>query len=117
MVYTFDSLLFPVVCMLEQYLQIAIEFLKEVWFQLDSRFGIGETQAFKFIKPYLLQLKDNPTYLGVLFASLILIPFGLNKLRSNAREQDRKLEELIDEMESEDIKIDENIAKNFFINL
>ena len=84
--------------MIEQYLQVAIEFLKEVWFQLDSRFGIGETQAFKFIKPYLLQLQDNPTYLGIAFASLTLIAFGLYKIKSNAQEQDRKLEELIDEM-------------------
>ena len=90
--------------MIEQYLQIAIEFLKEIWFQLDSRFGIGETQAFQFIKPYLLQLQNNPTYLGFAFASLVLIPFGLYKIRSNAREQDRKLEELIDEMESEEVK-------------
>jgi len=89
--------------MIEQYLQIAIEFLKEVWFQLDSRFGIGETQAFQFIKPYLLQLQGNPTYLGIALSSLILIPFGLYKIRTNDREQDRKLEELIDEMEGEEV--------------
>ena len=93
--------------MIEQYLQVAIEFLKEVWFQLDSSFGIGETQAFQFIKPYLLKLQENPTYLGVAFASLILIPFGLYKIRSNVREQDRKLEELIDEMESEEVEEEE----------
>tara|TARA_B100000686_G_scaffold178031_1_gene184946 strand:+ start:1283 stop:2566 length:1284 start_codon:yes stop_codon:yes gene_type:complete len=90
--------------MIEQYLQVAIEFLKEVWFQLDSRFGIGETQAFQFIKPYIFQLQDNPTYLGIAFASLALIPFGLYKIKSNVREQDRKLEELIDEMESEEVE-------------
>ena len=88
--------------MIEQYLQVAIEFLKEVWFQLDSRFGIGETQAVQFIKPYLLQLQNNPTYLGIAFASLVLIPFGLHKIRRNVRDQDRKLEELLDEMESEE---------------
>ena len=69
--------------MIEQYLQIAIEFLKEVWFQLDSRLGIGETQFFQFIKPYLLQLQDNPAYLGITFASIILIPFGLYKIKNN----------------------------------
>ena len=89
--------------MIEQYLQVAIEFLKEIWFRLDSRIGIGETQVFKFIKPYLLHLQDNPTYLGIAFSSLILIPYGLYKIRSNVREQDRKLEKLIDEMESEEL--------------
>tara|TARA_Y100001936_G_C16028279_1_gene643912 strand:- start:15 stop:1298 length:1284 start_codon:yes stop_codon:yes gene_type:complete len=98
--------------MIEQYLQVIIEFLKEVWFQLDSRLGIGETQAFQFLKPYLLQLKNNPTYLGIAFASLILIPFGLYKIRSNVREQDRKLEELIDEMESEEVEEGEEYNEN-----
>ena len=88
--------------MIEEYLQVIIEFLKEVWFQLDSMFGIGESQAFQSIKPYLLLLQNNPVYLGVTFASLIFIPLGLYKIRSNVREQNRKLEELLDEMESEE---------------
>lgn len=88
--------------MIEQYLQIALEFVKEIWFQLDSKFGLEETEAFKFIKPYLLQLQDNPTYMGIAFAVLILVPFGLYKIRSNARERDRKLDELMEEMEDEE---------------
>ena len=99
--------------MIEQYLQVAIEFLKEIWFQLDSTFGIGESQTFQFIKPYLLKLQNNPTYLGVAFASLFLIPFGLYKTRSNDREQDRKLEELIDEMESEEVEEEESTSPTF----
>ena len=35
-------------------------------------------------------------------AALVLIPFGIYKIKSNAREQDRKLEELMDEMEEEE---------------
>ncbi|MEK9629522.1 MAG: hypothetical protein VW455_10945 [Nitrospinota bacterium] len=88
--------------MIEQYLQIALEFLKEIWFQLDSKFGLEETEAFKFIKPYLLQLQDNPTYMGIAFAVLILVPYTFYKIRSNARERDRKLEELMEEMEDEE---------------
>lgn len=88
--------------MIEQYLQIAIEFLKEIWFQLDSKFGLEETEAFQFIKPYLLQLQDNPTYMGIALAALVLIPLGLYKIRSNARDRDRKLEELMEEMDDEE---------------
>ncbi len=88
--------------MIEQYLQIALEFVKEIWFQLDSKFGLEETEAFQFIQPYLLQLQDNPTYMGIAFAVLILVPFGLYKVRSNARERDRKLDELMEEMEEEE---------------
>ncbi|GIS84927.1 MAG: hypothetical protein CM1200mP16_12270 [Nitrospina sp.] len=34
--------------MIEQYLQVAIEFIKEIWFQLNTMFGLEDTQAFKF---------------------------------------------------------------------
>jgi len=88
--------------MIEQYLQVALEFVKEIWFQLDSKFGLEETEAFEFIQPYLLQLQDNPTYMGIAFAVLFLVPFGLYKVRSIARERERKLDELMEEMEEED---------------
>ncbi|MBC8284064.1 MAG: hypothetical protein H8E32_09640 [Nitrospinae bacterium] len=93
--------------MIEQYLQVALEFVKEIWFQLDSKFGLEETEAFKFIQPYLLQLQDNPTYMAIAFAVLILLPYGLYKVRSISRERDRKLDELMEEMEEDDEADDE----------
>jgi hypothetical protein len=89
--------------MIEQYLQVALEFVKEIWFQLNSQFGLEETEAFKFIQPYLLQLQDNPTNMGIAFASLVLVPYGLYKVRSISRERDQKLEDLMEEMEEEDM--------------
>lgn len=94
--------------MIEQYLQVALEFVKEIWFQLDSKFGLEETEAFKFIQPYLLQLQDNPTYMGIAFAALFLVPYGLYKVRSIARERERKLDELMEEMEEEEEDYDED---------
>ena len=88
--------------MIEQYLQVALEFVKEIWFQLDSQFGLEETEAFKFIHPYLLQLQDNPTYMGITFAALVLVPFGLYKMRSISRERERKLDDLMEEMEEDE---------------
>ena len=44
----------------ETYLQVALEFFKEIWFQLDSVLGLEETEAFKLIKSYLLELQDTP---------------------------------------------------------
>lgn len=98
--------------MIEQFLQVALEFVKEIWFQLDSRFGLEETEAFKFIKPYLMQLQDNPTYLGISFAALIVIPYGLYKVRSIARERERKLDELMEEMEDEEEDEKEEYAED-----
>ncbi len=83
--------------MIEQYLQVALEFVKEIWFQLDSQLGLEETEAFKFIKPYLLQLRDNPMYMGIAFVALVLVPFGLYKVRSISRERERKIDELMEE--------------------
>jgi hypothetical protein len=88
--------------MIEQYLQVALEFVKEIWFQLNSQFGLEETEAFKFIQPYLLQLLDNPTYMGIAFASLVLIPYGLYKVSSISRKREQKFEELMEEMEEEE---------------
>jgi hypothetical protein len=93
--------------MIEQYLQVALEFVKEIWFQLDSQFGLEETEAFKFIHPYLLQLQDNPTYMGIAFAALVLVPYGLYKVRSISRERERKLDELMEEMEEDEIDEDD----------
>jgi hypothetical protein len=93
--------------MIEQYLQVALEFVKEIWFQLDSQFGLEETEAFKFIQPYLLQLQDNPTYMGIAFAALVLVPYGLYKVRSISRERERKLDELMEEMEEDEIDEDD----------
>ena len=93
--------------MIEQYLQVALEFFKEIWFQLDSLFGLEETEAFKFIHPYLLQLQDNPTYMGIAFAALVLVPFGLYKVRSISRERERKFDELMEEMEEDEDNLDE----------
>ena len=88
--------------MIEQYLQTALEFFKEIWFQLNSRFGLEDTEAFKFLKPYLIQLQDNPLYMGISLAALFLVPYGLIKIRSMASEREHKLDELMEEMEEEE---------------
>ena len=88
--------------MIEQYLQVGLELFKEIWFQLDSILGLEETAAFKLIKPYFLELQDNPTYMGIAFAMLILILFGLHKAKSIARERERNMEELMEEMDEEE---------------
>jgi hypothetical protein len=89
--------------MIEQYLQVALEFFKEIWFQLNSQLGLEETQAFKFIQPYLLQLQDNPTYMGIAFVSLVLVPYGIYKMRNISRKREQKFEELMEEMEEDEV--------------
>ena len=92
--------------MIEQYLQVALELFKEIWFQLDSILSLEETEAFKLIKPYFLELQDNPTYMGIAFAMLTLIPLGLYIARSIARERERNMEKLMEDMDEEEY--DEN---------
>jgi hypothetical protein len=87
--------------MIEQFLQTALEFIKEIWFQLDSRFDLENTETFKFLKPYLIQLQDNPLYMGVSVVALFLVPYTFIKVKSNSRESERKLDELMEEMEEE----------------
>ncbi|MDE0849073.1 MAG: hypothetical protein OSA44_09750 [Nitrospinaceae bacterium] len=93
--------------MIEQFLQTALEFFKEIWFQLDSQFGLEDTEAFKFLKPYLIQLQDDPLYMGISLAALFLVPYGLIKIRSISRERDQKLDELMEEMEEEEYDEDD----------
>jgi hypothetical protein len=89
--------------MIEQYVQVGLEFIKEIWFQLNSQLGLEETEVFKFIQPYLLQLQDNPIYIGITFASLVLVPYGLYKVRSISRKREQKFEDLMEEMEEDDM--------------
>jgi hypothetical protein len=89
--------------MIEQYIQVALDFVKEIWFQLNSQFGLEETEAFNFIQPYLLQLQDNPTYMGIAFASLVLVPYGLYKVKRISRKREQKIEELMEEMEEDEM--------------
>ena len=93
--------------MIEQFLQTALEFFKEIWFQLNSRFGLEDTEAFKFLKPYLIQLQDNPLYMGISLAALFLVPYSLIKIRSISREREQKLNELMEEMEEEEYDEDD----------
>ena len=88
--------------MIEQYLQVALELFKEIWFQLDSILGIEETETFKLIKPYFLELQDNITYMGIALAMLTLIPLVLHKARSIARERERNMEKLMEDMDEEE---------------
>jgi hypothetical protein len=88
--------------MIEQFLQTALEFVKEIWFQLDSIFDLENTEAFKFLKPYLIQLQENPLYIVISLAALFLVPYALIKVKSNSRERERKLDELMEEMEEEE---------------
>ena len=88
--------------MIDQYLQVALELFKEIWFQLDSILGLEETEAFKEIKPYFFELQDNITYMGIAFAILTLIPLGLYKARSIARERERKMEKLMEDTDEEE---------------
>ena len=64
--------------MIEEYLQVALEFFKEIWFQLNSILGLEETAAFKLIKLSLFELQGTPTYMVIAFAMLILILLGLH---------------------------------------
>ena len=93
--------------MIEQFLQTVLEFFKEIWFQLNSRFGLEDTEAFKFLKPYLIQLQDNPLYMGISLAALFLVPYSLIKIRSISREREQKLDELMEEMEEEEYDEDD----------
>ena len=93
--------------MIEQFLQTALEFFKEIWFQLDSQFGLEDTEAFKFLKPYLIQLQDDPLYMGISLAALFLVPYGLIKIRNISREREQKLDELMEEMEEEEYDEDD----------
>ena len=87
--------------MIEQFLQASIEFAKEIWFQLEYRFHLEDTEAFKLVEPYLIQIQDNPIYLLASLATLFLVPYTLLKVRSLSRDRERKLDELIEEMEEE----------------
>jgi hypothetical protein len=87
--------------MIEQFLQTGLEFFKEIWFQLNSRFDLENTEAFAFLKPYLIQLQDNPLYMGVSIAALFLVPYTIIKVRSISKEREQKLDELMEEMEEE----------------
>jgi len=89
--------------MIEPYLQAALEFFKEIWFQLDSILGLEETETFKLIKSYLLEFQGtSSTYLGIAFATLTLISLGLYKAKSIARERECKMEKLMEEMYKEE---------------
>jgi len=88
--------------MIEQYLQVAIEFIKEIWFQLNTMFGLEETQAFKFLKPYLLQVQNNRAYMAIAIASLLLIAYSIYKVVSISQKREKKFNELMDEMEEEE---------------
>jgi hypothetical protein len=88
--------------MVEQFLQTALEFVKEIWFQLDSRFDLENTESFKFLKPYLIQIQDNPLYIGISVAALFLVPYTLIKVKSISKERERKLDQLMEEMEEEE---------------
>ena len=88
--------------MIEQYLQVAIEFIKEIWFQLNTMFGLEDTQAFKFLKPYLLEVQNNSTYMVIAIALLILVPFSIYKVISISQRREKKFNDLMDEMEDEE---------------
>jgi hypothetical protein len=88
--------------MIEQFLQIGLEFFKEIWFQLNSQFDLENTEAFKFLQPYLIQLQENPLYMGISIAALFLVPYTLIKVRSISKEREHKLDELMEEMEEEE---------------
>ena len=94
--------------MIEQFLQTTLEFVKEIWFQLDSRFDLENTEAFKLLKPYLIQLQDNLLYMGISAAALFLVLYALTKVKSISRERERKLDELMEEMEEEEEEYDED---------
>ena len=79
--------------MIEQYLQFAIQFIAEIWLQLNTMFGLEETRVFKFLKPYLLQVQDNPTYMGIAIALMALLPYSLYKIISIPRKRRKKLNE------------------------
>ena len=87
--------------MIEQFLQASREFAKEIWFQLDYRFHLEDTETFKLLEPYIIQIQDNPLYLVASIATLFLVPYSLLKVRSLSRDRERKLDELIEEMEEE----------------
>ncbi len=85
--------------MVKQFLQATLEFIKEIWFQMDSLFYLESTEAFKFLKPYLIQLQDNPLYMVFSVVALFLAPYTLIKIRSISKEREHKLNKLMEEME------------------
>ena len=98
--------------MVQQFLQTALEFLKEVWFQLNSRLGLENTEAFIFLKGHLLQIQGNLRYMGISIVALFLVSFTIYKIRSNSKEREQKLYGLLEEIKDEE-EYDEGNPKRF----
>ena len=93
---------------IKQYLQLAIQFIKKIWLQLNTMFGLEDTQVFKFLKPYLLQVQDNPTYMGIAIALMALLPYSLYKIISIPRKRRNKLNERENELDNRETKLSEH---------
>jgi len=65
-------------------------------------FGLEETQAFKFLKPYLLQVQNNRAYMAIAIALFLLIAYSIYKVISISQKREKKFNELMDEMEEEE---------------
>ena len=98
--------------MIEQYLQVAVQYIKEICLKLNTVFGLEETQAFKFLKPYFLQLQDNPTYIGIAIVLLAVLSYSLYKIISIPRKRINKLndrEQNINELEKKHNDREKNV--------
>ena len=88
---------------IEQFLQTALEFSKEIWSQLNPLLGIENSAAFKIIQPYLVKLQENPLYSGLALSAFFLLPLLLIKAKSSSKKRERTLDELMEEIEEDGI--------------
>ena len=59
--------------MIEQYLQVALELFKEIWFQLDSILGLEETEAFASVEA--VENSVNMSYESIEIPAFTLFAF------------------------------------------
>ncbi|KMP12345.1 hypothetical protein UZ36_01145 [Candidatus Nitromaritima sp. SCGC AAA799-C22] len=98
---------------MEAILENIIEFAEKIWIQLDLLLDLENMEALDSLWPLLESVLSDPLLLSLTVATLTVIPYGIYKIKKAHDEKEKRLDELLHELD-ENEENDEEAAKPLF---
>ncbi len=98
---------------MESILESIVNAIEAAWFKLATVLNLEEMDAVSSLKPVLTNILSDPLLLGLTLAIFAIIPYTIHKIKSSYTDKEKRLDALLQELDSEESNEESNLEPIF----
>ena len=102
---------------MENILEKIIELAEKIWLRLDIFLGLVDIEALGFLKPLLANILSDPLLLVLTTVGIMLLLFVIVKIKNSHSEKERRLDELLQELDAIEERDEVDLDRPLFQNI